>query len=122
VDANQQGGVVRSTRGDREQPVLITEAQLSLEDQHNARRRKYAVMMATRVVCLISAAVFYKIPWLMAIFVIGAVALPWMAVLIANDRPPKKALKVNRYAGDPAPDRALPPTEASADPARVIEN
>jgi hypothetical protein len=118
VDADQQGGVVRSTSGDREQPVLITEAQLSLEDQHNARRRKYAVMMAVRVVCLVSAAVFYKIPWLMAIFAIGAVVLPWMAVLIANDRPPKKATKVNRYAGHPAPDRALP----STDSARVIDN
>lgn len=113
---------MRSARGDREQPVLITEAQLSLEDQHNARRRKYAVMMAVRVVCLISAAVFYRIPWLMAIFAAGAVALPWMAVLIANDRPPKKALKVNRYGGHPAPDRALPAPEGPDGSGRVIDN
>ena len=113
---------MRSTRGDREHPVLITEAQLSLEDQHNARRRKYAVMMAVRVVCLISAAVFYRIPWLMAIFAVGAVALPWMAVLIANDRPPKKALKVNRLAGHPAPDRALPGPASPDDTTRVIDN
>lgn len=101
---------MKSTRSGRDQPVLITEAQRSLEEQHNARRRKYAVMMATRVVCLVLAAVFYRIPWLMAIFAIAAVALPWMAVLIANDRPPKKAVKVNRLGGHPAPDRALPPS------------
>jgi hypothetical protein len=117
VAAIRAGGVVKSTRGGRDQPVLITEAQRSLEDQHRARRRKYAIMMATRVVCLVLAAVFYRIPWLMAIFATAAVALPWMAVLIANDRPPKKALKVNRYAGHPAPDRALP---ASGD-SRVID-
>jgi Protein of unknown function (DUF3099) len=109
---------VKSTRGGREQPVLITEAQLSLEAQHNARRRKYAVMMATRVVCLVLAAVFYRVPWLMAILAAAALALPWMAVLIANDRPPKKAVKVNRYAGHPAPDRALPPADGS----RVIDS
>jgi hypothetical protein len=57
----------------------------------------------------------------MAIFAIGAVVLPWMAVLIANDRPPKKALKVNRYAGHPAPDRALPAPESTERSARVID-
>jgi hypothetical protein len=109
---------VRPTRSRRDEPVLITEAQPSLDDQHRVRRRRYAVMMATRVVCLVLAAVFYRIPWLMAILAVAAVALPWMAVLMANDRPPKKSLKVNRYAGQPAPERALPPP--SEEP-RVID-
>jgi hypothetical protein len=41
-----------------------------------------------------------------------------MAVLIANDRPPKKAQKVNLYGGHPDPGRAIaaPPGEG-----RVIE-
>jgi hypothetical protein len=94
-------------RGD--EPVLITEAQPSLDEQFRSRRRKYAVMMAIRAVCLVLAAVFYKIPWLMGILAVGALVLPWMAVLIANDRPPKKARKVNRYDGHPDPGRALEP-------------
>jgi len=98
--------------------VLITEAEPSLDEQYNARRRKYAVMMAIRAVCLVLAAVFYRVPWLMAILAAGAVALPWMAVLIANDRPPKKARKINRYGGHPAPERALP---ARQDDSRTIE-
>jgi len=110
---------VRSTsgRGD-EDPVLITEAEPSLDDQLAARRRKYAIMMGTRAVCLVLAAVFYRTWWLLAIFVVSTVVLPWAAVLIANDRPPKKALKVNRYGGHPRPDRAIaaPPGEE-----RVIE-
>ena len=80
---------------------LLNTDKLSLEDQHNARRRKYALMMATRVVCLVLAAVFHRVPWLMAILAAAALALPWMAVLIANDRPPRKAEEVNRYEREP---------------------
>jgi hypothetical protein len=98
-------------------PVLITEAQPSLDDQFRARRIKYAIMMATRAVCLVLAAVSYRITWLMIIFALGALILPWMAVLIANDGPPKKARNANRYTGHPDPDRALPP----AGPSRMID-
>jgi hypothetical protein len=87
--------------------VLITEAEPSLTEQFHARRRKYAVMMGIRAVCLVLAAIFYHTPWLMAGLVVGAVVLPWMAVIIANDRPPKKARKINRYVGHPDPGRAI---------------
>jgi hypothetical protein len=107
-----------TTDGRDGEPVLITEAQPSLDDQLSARRNKYLIMMGTRVVCLVLAAVFYHTPWLLAIFVAGAVALPWMAVLIANDRPPRKALKVNKYGGHPDPSRAI---TTSAAENRVIE-
>ena len=86
------------------EPVLITEAQPSLDEQLSARRTKYLIMMSVRVVCLVLAATFYHTPWLMAIFVVGAVALPWMAVLIANDRPPKKAMKVEPVRRSPRPE------------------
>jgi hypothetical protein len=109
---------VSSTRGRDGEPVLITEAEPSLDAQFRARRKKYAIMMATRTVCLVLAAICYRTWWLMAILVVGAAVLPWMAVIIANDRPPKKGRKINRYAGHPAPDRALePPPEQG----RVIE-
>jgi Flp pilus assembly protein TadB len=109
---------VRATSGRHDEPVLITEAQPSLDSQFRARRRKYAIMMSTRTVCIILAAATYHTWWLMAVFVVGAAVLPWMAVLIANDRPPRKARKVNRYAGHPDPARAIeaPPAES-----RVID-
>jgi hypothetical protein len=109
---------VRPTRSGRDEPVLITEAQPSLDDQYNARRRKYAVMMGSRAVCLVLAAVFHRVPVLMALFAIGALVLPWMAVLIANDRPPKKALKVHRFDGGADHDRALP---VPPDHSRIID-
>lgn len=107
-----------SSRDRAGEPVLITEAELSLDDQFRARRRKYMIMMGTRAACLVLAAVFYQTWWLLAIFITGAAVLPWMAVLIANDRPPKKSEKVNRYGGHPDPSRAI--TSAPGD-RRVIE-
>lgn len=78
-------------------PVLITEAALSYEEQHAARKRKYAIMMGARIPCLILAMVFVNTWWLALAFILLSVPLPWMAVLIANDRPPRKAEKANRY-------------------------
>lgn len=106
------------TIGRDDEPVLITEAQPSLDDQLSARRTKYLIMMSVRVLCLVLAAAFYHTPWLLAIFVAGALVLPWMAVLIANDRPPKKALKVNRHGGHPDPGRAI---TSSTNDGRVID-
>jgi len=107
-----------TTEGRDGEPVLITEAAPSLDQQLAARRKKYLIMMGTRVVCLVLAAAFYHTPWLLAIFVAGAVALPWMAVLIANDRPPKRASSVNRLGGHPRPDRAITTGQSEE---RVIE-
>ncbi|GAB2969356.1 DUF3099 domain-containing protein [Saccharothrix stipae] len=77
-------------------PVLITEAALSYEEQHAARKRKYAIMMGARIPCLILAMVFYQTWWLALALIVLSVPLPWMAVLIANDRPPRKAEKPSR--------------------------
>lgn len=95
-----------SRRSPAERPVLITDAQQSRIDEHNARRRRYTITMGVRILCLIAAALVYRTVWLMAIFVFLACVLPWVAVLIANDRPPKKAQAANQY-GHPAPERAL---------------
>ena len=102
-------------RGRRPAPVVITEAQESPQAQLRSRQIKYAVMMGIRAVCLLIAAlvVGLEVPhaalWA-GICIVGMVALPWMAVLIANDRPPKKASRFTTRlrGGEPDP-RALPP-------------
>ncbi len=81
-------------------PVLITEAEPSYEDQFAARKRKYMIMMGMRIPCLLLAGIFYQTWWLALAFVALSVPLPWIAVLVANDRPPRKAEKVNRYQHD----------------------
>jgi hypothetical protein len=95
-------------------PVLITEAEPSMAEQHAARVRRYAITMGVRIVFIVLAATFYKIVWLMLIFAFLATVMPWIAVLMANDRPPKKKLHVNRF--DARPDRAL-----ESRPVRVID-
>ena len=102
----------------RSEPVLITEAAPSLAEQHAARKRRYVITMAVRGVSLVLAAVFYQTLWLAIIFAVLGTVLPWIAVVMANDRPPKKKLDANRYS-PPRPDRIL---ENPSRPGRVIEH
>ena len=72
-------------------PVLITTARESSEAEYQHRRRKYAVMMSLRALAVIGAAVCYQVSiWLAIALVIAGAVLPWCAVIIANDGPPKK--------------------------------
>jgi hypothetical protein len=81
-------------------PVLITGAAPSYEVQHRERVRKYLKLMFWRVPALILAAVAYGI-WengLVSLAILAAsIPLPWIAVLIANDRPPRRAEEPRRY-------------------------
>lgn len=103
-------------------PVLITEAATSLTEQHETRKRRYIITMAIRAVCLVLATVFYQTPLVMGAFAILAIVLPWIAVMTANDRPPKKSLYPNRMSGreDVSPLPTAAP-RAAITPTRVIE-
>jgi len=85
-------------------PVLITRAAPSYEVQHRERVRKYLMLMFWRIPALILAAVAYSI-WenglVSLAILVASIPLPWIAVLIANDRPPRKAEQVNRYERTP---------------------
>ena len=109
-------------------PVLITNAERSQDDQLRSREIRYALMMGLRVVCLIAGALlaYARVPlWQLwsALCVVGMVLLPWMAVLIANDRPPRAEHQLrNRFHHQPPPpsdetgQRSLPPgTEGAPD-------
>ncbi|HEX2903132.1 MAG TPA: DUF3099 domain-containing protein [Jatrophihabitans sp.] len=78
--------------------MLITEAPINVEDEFDHRRRRYVLTMSVRILCLIAAVATYQVSgWLALAFVVGAMVLPWCAVLIANDRPPKKELQFRRF-------------------------
>lgn len=113
VATSQQPARRRRDQARRGDPVLITAAEPSRQEQHAARKRRYAITMAVRAVSLVLAAVFYQTVWLMLIFAALGTVLPWIAVMMANDRPPKRPL----FRGyDARPDRVL-----EARPARVID-
>lgn len=81
-------------------PVLITEAERSLEEQHRARVRKYLTLMSFRIPALILAAIAYSMwanPLISVGIIVVSIPLPWIAVLIANDRPPRSKDEPSRY-------------------------
>lgn len=85
---------------DEGRPVLITRAAPAYEEQHRRRVKKYLSLMAFRIPALILAAVAYSI-WenglISLAIIVVSIPLPWMAVLIANDRPPRRAEEPRRY-------------------------
>lgn len=60
----------------------ITDARTSHSDEMRTRMIKYALAMGIRMVCLVLVFVFDG--WFKLVPVVGAVLLPWIAVVIAN--------------------------------------
>jgi Flp pilus assembly protein TadB len=105
-------------RSRTDQPVLITTAPETPDDEYDRRRAKYAIMMGLRVVCVIAAASTFRVSiWLALAFVVGGMVLPWCAVIIANDRPAKRRQDQLTYRHDLRPERALP----SGDDGRTVD-
>ncbi|MDN5917711.1 MAG: DUF3099 domain-containing protein [Pseudonocardia sp.] len=84
----------------RPDPVLITSAALSFEQEQAIRKRRYALLMGMRIPFLIAAAALSSIPWLAVTLLVVSIPLPWIAVLIANDRLLRPAQSTHPYQGD----------------------
>jgi hypothetical protein len=76
--------VVRRVR--RPSTHLVTEAQRSKSADISYRERRYLIMMAIRVVCFVVAVIVFANGggWLTAIPAVGAIAIPYFAVVFAN--------------------------------------
>jgi hypothetical protein len=106
---------------DNDHPVLITSAAPSYEAEHRARVRKYLTLMSIRVPALLGAAFAYG-AWhngLISLAIVAAsVPLPWMAVLIANDRPPRRTDEPRRFEATQRRTPLFPTAERPAIEAR----
>jgi hypothetical protein len=98
-------------------PVLITNAERSQAEQLRSRQTRYISMMLTRVVCLLIGGVLISarapMLWLwLTLCAVGMVVLPWLAVIIANDRPAKEqhrlVNRLRRRRAEPVSPRSLP--------------
>ena len=107
-------------------PVLITRAAYSYDEQHRQRVRKYLKLMIWRIPAFLGAAIAYGI-WHNGLLSLGILALsiplPWMAVLIANDRPPRRSEEPRRYPDAPSrtalfPHRQPQALESASDPSQ----
>ncbi|MFB9318555.1 DUF3099 domain-containing protein [Cryptosporangium minutisporangium] len=107
----------------RSRVEVITGADQSPADQLRRRQWQYFGLMMLRVVCLIVAAVLvslevpYALAWVL-VLTVGMVLFPWMAVMLANDRPPREENRFStRFRRSPAAARALASDAEQADAA-----
>jgi hypothetical protein len=70
----------------RDRPQLVTEARPSLSQDISYRERRYLIMMGIRLVCFVVAVVLFVNGggWLTAIPAVGAIVIPYFAVIFAN--------------------------------------
>ena len=69
-------------RPEEEQPQVVTTARESLSDDQSFRTKRYLLTMGLRTACFVLAVVTQG--WIRWVFAVGAVFLPWFAVVMAN--------------------------------------
>jgi hypothetical protein len=70
----------------RQQVHMVTQARRGLSEDISNRQRKYLLMMGIRAVCFIVAVIMFvnHLGWLAAIPAVGAIFIPYIAVVYAN--------------------------------------
>jgi hypothetical protein len=71
---------------DRPHVHVVTQARRSLSDDIAYRQRRYLLMMGIRAVCFVIAVILFinHFGWLVAIPAVGAIFIPYFAVVFAN--------------------------------------
>jgi hypothetical protein len=67
----------------RQEPVRITSAPRSHAEDIRGRTRRYLISMGIRTLCFILTVVFVG-HWVSWLFLVGAIFLPYVAVVLAN--------------------------------------
>lgn len=93
-------------------PQSATSLRRAPHDDAHARMTKYFIMMSVRVVCFVLMVVITPYGWHTGIFAVGAVLLPYLAVVVANVSsdgdeadavPPERELAAGPATPPPAP-------------------
>jgi hypothetical protein len=103
---------------------MVTQAHRSLSDDIAYRQRRYLLMMGVRAVCFVIAVVLFvnHFGWLAAIPAVGAIFIPYFAVVFANGgREPSSQRGFREYEPrlperfSPLPERQYPGHAERAD-------
>ena len=78
----------------RTKPTSITELPASPDEERRARMIRYTVAMGIRMVCIVLCVVLPD--WWRVIPAVGAIALPYFAVVIANNASKRVSASVLR--------------------------
>jgi Protein of unknown function (DUF3099) len=110
----------------QDQPWLITDAARSQREQLRSREIRYVTMMGLRLSCLIAGAVVISLkppllPLWLGLCAAGMVLLPWMAVIIANDRLPMSKAERGKLRQGPPSSGALEQDSAEERNRRTID-
>jgi hypothetical protein len=72
--------------GHGEQVHLVTQARRPMSEDITYRQHRYLIMMAIRTVCFGVAVLMFvnHLGWMTAIPAVGAIIIPWLAVVFAN--------------------------------------
>jgi hypothetical protein len=75
-----------SHSGHRPSVHVVTQARRSLSDDIAYRQRRYLLMMGIRALCFVIAVLMFinHLGWLTAIPAVGAIFIPYFAVVFAN--------------------------------------
>ena len=73
------------------EPVLITDAEPSFDAEQRHRKRVYAVLMVLHLVGFTAAGLLAHLGWPALVIVVLTGALPWVAVVLANDRSSRRS-------------------------------
>lgn len=85
----------------------MTTARAPHSDDIDARQRRYLLIMAVRIACLPGAIVVDG--WARWFFIVGAVVLPYIAVVVANAA--RRTEPGALIPVEPEPRQALPPSD-----------
>ena len=93
-------------RHDRSSATVVTSAKLSHTEDIALRQRRYVLTQGARIVCVVLAALLpVPLVW-KCLLILGAVALPWFGVVMANAGPTigrrRRNALVERTAEEPA--------------------
>jgi hypothetical protein len=106
-------------RQDRTVPevAVVTAARLSHTDDISLRQRRYVITQGARIACVVLATMLpVSLAW-KGVFMLGALALPWFGVVMANAGPTvsrrRKNALVERTVEEPA--------RIAIEPGRVID-
>jgi hypothetical protein len=95
----------------------VTEARPGRSEDIAYRERRYLIMMGIRTVCFVIAVLFFvnHLGWLTAIPAVGALVIPYFAVIFANSgREPHSSSGFRQYEPN-LPERYVPQEDRLAD-------
>jgi hypothetical protein len=104
----------RSTGG----VTVVTSAGRSHSEDIDLRQRRYVITQSVRIVCVVLAAALpVPLAW-KGLLLVGAIALPWFGVVMANAGPTMGRARRTAMVDRPVPTE---PLRIAIEPGRVID-